>query len=83
MDVLGKLAKYLESVTGADYRILARVPGAAAEVLIFSSHKSLAAWEAAALKVATDPKAQEMTAAAVAAGLFVPGSAENALWQDA
>ncbi len=80
---LAKVAAHLKSLNGNDYRVLTQLAGPVGHMMIVSSWDTVAAWDAARLKNASDAGFQKMASDAAAAGLWLPGSIESALWQDA
>jgi hypothetical protein len=82
MEYLAKVTRHIKDLTGSDYRILTRIAGPAGQVILATSHDSVAAWDAARSKIYADAAWQKMSADAGSAGLFLPGSVETALWQE-
>jgi hypothetical protein len=80
MAYLGQVTKHITGLTGTDYQTLTRVAGPVGHVVISTSYDSAADWDAARTKIAADPGFQKMVADAGAAGLFIAGSVEQALW---
>jgi len=80
---LGKVAAHLKGLNGTEYLVLTQLAGPVGHMMIASTWDSIAAWDAARVKAASDAAWQKTAGDAAAAGLWmIPGSIESALWQD-
>ena len=79
---LGKLAKQLKKVSGNEYRVFVQLAGPVGHMMLASTWDSVAAWDAGRIKISADATWQKMVNDASAAGLWIAGSIETALWQE-
>ena len=81
-EYLKKVTAHLKTVTGNESRIFTRVAGPVGQMMVVGSWDSVAAWDAGRRKQVADAGFQKMATDAGNAGLWIPGSIEQAVWEE-
>jgi hypothetical protein len=76
-----QIARLIKVVAGSETRVLTQLGGPLGHVVLSNTFEDLNAWDKAREKITADPKFQKLTAEA--AGYFIAGSVQSALYHQA
>ena len=81
MEYFHTVVREAKKLTGAELRILTQLGGPLGHVVISGQYETITAWNQMREKLAGDASFQKRVAEAGKDGLFIPGTATSALWQ--